>query len=312
MAKAGDDYQDVVGAVARALDPCASVKVGQWIEGPDGRRDLDVEVRGTIDGASCFVLIECKDWADPVGIAVVDALDSKRKDLNADRGVIYSNSGFTAPALRKARRVGIETASALKAGDKRIKIVLERLLIAKRLSVDSLRATLYPRPDQDPEVEHGWRVDQLLCDGLPVKNWISELSLQLIQGHEGARQITFRCVFKPHPGWSLNGRAISVAGLEMVFKCSKKWMAQTVRVHVTLGLYDYLRQKVVVPAKQGYMMGWIDQEAWKEVDSGWEEKELEPNSFELFLTMLHPIPPVGDGETPAIADLISEQEVRVE
>src|SRR5215510_1062106 len=44
--KAGDEYQDIVAAVQCALDPGAAVRAGQWIEGPDGRRDLDVEVRG--------------------------------------------------------------------------------------------------------------------------------------------------------------------------------------------------------------------------------------------------------------------------
>src|SRR5258705_5150682 len=93
MAKAGDEYQDIVGDVAKALDPGASVKVGQWVEGPDGKRDLGGEVSGTIDGSPCFIVIECKDWSVPIGIGVVDALDSKRKDLNADQAIIYSNSG---------------------------------------------------------------------------------------------------------------------------------------------------------------------------------------------------------------------------
>ena len=312
MAKLGDEYQEIVGAVAQALDPGASVKVGQWIEGPDGKRDLDAEVRGTVDGSPSFVLIECKDWAKPVGIGVVDALDSKRRDLNTDRAIIYSNSGFTAPALRKATRVGIETASALKAGDQRIKVMIERSIVAKRLSVNSMRIMLYPPPGQDPEVEHGWQVDQLLCDGLPVINWISELSCRLIQEHEDAKQITFRCVFRPHLGWLLNSRMLSVAEFEVCFACSKKWVAQTIRVDVTLGLYDYLRRTVVVPPKQAYWMGWIDREAWVEVDSEWEEKELEPNSFELYLTLLDPIPPIGDGVAPKIEELITEQEVRVE
>lgn len=35
MAKAGDEYQEIVGAVAKALDPGASVKIGQSVEGPD-------------------------------------------------------------------------------------------------------------------------------------------------------------------------------------------------------------------------------------------------------------------------------------
>jgi hypothetical protein len=312
MAKPGDEYQEIVGAVAQALDPGASVKVGQWIEGPDGRRDLDVEVRGTVDGSPYFVLIECKDWARPVGIDVMDNLDSKRKDLNADRAIVYSNSGYTAPALRKATRVGIETASALKAGDSRIKVMIEKSLVAKRLSVDSMQIILYPPPGQDPEVEHGWQVDQLLCDGLPVTNWISELSCRLIQEHEDAKQITFRCVFRPHPGWSLNSQMLSVAGFEVFFACNKKWVAQTIRVDVTLGLYDYLRRTVVVPPKQTYWMERIDHEAWVEVDSEWDEKELEPNSFEIYLTLLDPIPPIDDGAAPKIEELIAEQEVRVE
>jgi hypothetical protein len=191
----------------------------------------------------------------------VDALDSKRKDLNADRAIIYSNSGFTAPALRKATRVGIETASALKAGDRRIKIMIERSLVAKCLSIDSMRIKLYPLPGQDPEVEDGWQVDQLLCDGLPLVNWISELSIRLIQEHEDAKQITFRCVFRPHPGWLFNSQRLSIAGFEAFFACSKKWVAQTIRVDVTLGLYDYLRRTVVVPSTQVYWMGWIDREA---------------------------------------------------
>jgi hypothetical protein len=47
MPKTGDEYQQIVGAVVKALDPGAQVTVGKWVIGPDGRRDKDVEVRGT-------------------------------------------------------------------------------------------------------------------------------------------------------------------------------------------------------------------------------------------------------------------------
>jgi hypothetical protein len=311
MAKAGDEYQVIVGAVAQALDPKATVKVGQWIEGPDGRRDLDVEVRGTIDGSPCFVLIECKDWTNRVGIGVVDALESKRRDLNADRAIIYSNSGFTDPALRKAARVGIEMASALKAGDNRIKLVVERQIVAKVLSVDSMISKLHQFPGEPFEVEEGWQISQLLCDQLPVMNWISDLSCNLIREHEDAKEIAFRCVFRPYSGWTYNGRSISVGGLELFFKCSKKWVAQTVREDVTLGLYDYIRRSVTIPDQQMYVMGWIDNKAWVEVDAGWEETELQPGSFELYLTMLDPIAPIQDTERPRIEELIAEREIIV-
>ena len=74
MTNPGDDYQDIVGAIRRALDPGAQVDVGAWVDGPDGQRDMDVAVRGTAHGKPQSILIECKDWRDRVGIAVIDAL----------------------------------------------------------------------------------------------------------------------------------------------------------------------------------------------------------------------------------------------
>ena len=312
MAKAGDDYQEIVGAIARFLDPGTSVNVGQWIEGPDGKRDMDVEVRGTLNGAPCFVLIECKDWADPVGIGVIDALDSKRRDLYADRAIIYSNSGFTAPALRKAARVGIETASALKAGDNRIKPMIQRELIAKRLSVDSMRATLYPFSQETFEIEDDWQISQLLYNDLPAFNWIGELSLRLIQEYEDARKIIFRCTFPPTSVWTYKGQRLCIAGIELVFECSKKWVSQRVQVDVTLGVYDHRHRSVVVPDQQGYILGWIDGEAWVEVDSRWDEEELPLGSFELYLTLLNPIHPIPDTAIPGIEQVILEQQIEVE
>ena len=47
MAKRGSEYEQIVGSIRRALDPGATVEVGKWVKGPDGRRDRDVRVRGT-------------------------------------------------------------------------------------------------------------------------------------------------------------------------------------------------------------------------------------------------------------------------
>ena len=76
MVKAGDLYMELVAKVREALDPGATVKTGQWIEGPDGEREVDVEVRGTVDGNLHFVLVEAKDWKKRVDVQTVDALDS--------------------------------------------------------------------------------------------------------------------------------------------------------------------------------------------------------------------------------------------
>src|SRR5215472_9562570 len=142
MPNPGDAYQELVTAVMRALEPGAQVTAGEWIEGPDGERDMDVSIRGAADGSSVIVLLECKDHRRPIGIGLIDAFDSKRRDLEADRAIMYSNSGFTAQAEAKASRVGIDLAAAMAEGDPRVRIRVYREIRARRLSVE--RWTLVP------------------------------------------------------------------------------------------------------------------------------------------------------------------------
>ena len=82
--EAGKEYEELVAIVLRSLDPGATVDAGEWTEGPDGRLDLDVEIRGTADGSDRLVLIKCKHSGRPVGVDIVNALKSKREDLGAD------------------------------------------------------------------------------------------------------------------------------------------------------------------------------------------------------------------------------------
>ena len=111
---------EIVGAVQAAMDPSATVTTGDWIETAYGRRDRDVYVAGTSGGAPRTVLIECKDWKDPVGIAVVEQLETKRThSVPVDVAMICSNSGFTQPARLLATNFGIGLISALSAGDSR-------------------------------------------------------------------------------------------------------------------------------------------------------------------------------------------------
>ena len=103
----GREFQELVAEVARAFDPNSRIEAGEWVRGPDGQLDMDVSIRGTVDGAPFLAVIECKDFnaatTGPVGRQWVDALDSKRLDLGADAALICSNAGFTRDALNKAR-----------------------------------------------------------------------------------------------------------------------------------------------------------------------------------------------------------------
>ncbi|GIW67652.1 MAG: hypothetical protein KatS3mg096_520 [Candidatus Parcubacteria bacterium] len=120
--KKGIKYQNLVGSIMKALYQSADIKINSIIKGPDGCRDIDVEVRGNLHNGKKFLFIECKDWNKPVGICVLDIVDSKSRDLNADEVIVFSNSGFTKEALNKALRLNIKLCSALKNNSSDVKI----------------------------------------------------------------------------------------------------------------------------------------------------------------------------------------------
>ena len=157
---AGTAYQQLVASVVKAFDPGAIVSEGVWIDGPDGSRDMDVSVKGFLDGKPYSGVIECKDFtlktSGRVGIGYVDALDSKRHDIGVDFAVICSNSGFSEDAMKKARRTGIGLSSVLAQGDSRVKVVIEQLIDFRKVSVGTItlqlstpltRINFCPHPD---------------------------------------------------------------------------------------------------------------------------------------------------------------------
>ena len=311
MAKAGTEYQELTALVAKALDPNADIKTGQWVEGPDGNREVDVEVRGTVDGNPHFIHIECKDWNKPVDIQEIDKLDSKRRDLLADAAMIYSNSGFTKKALRKAERLGIDAVSAIAAGNQRVRTVIERELVVKALSVDTFQMSIYPNPESDSNIPDAWDYRTLRYDGLPVANWLAELSRELLRRHEGESKIVEIAAFKRETPFALDGTPIILRGFRVQMCCSRKWLSQTVREDVSLGVYNHITRRLTVPNKQFLSMGWIDQEAWRELDIDDEPeqwtKPLEPGSFRLNLILFKPIPRMEEEGVPPIDDLIGDR-----
>jgi hypothetical protein len=143
VTEVGDAYQEVVGAVERALNPGATVTVSGWIAAPDRQRDMDVAVQGLVDGRPHVVLIACQDQQHPVGIGSIDRVEAKRRDFGADAAILYSTSGFTRDALLQARRVGIEPVAAVVAGDGRIRVVVYQTIVAKSLALDRWNCTVY-------------------------------------------------------------------------------------------------------------------------------------------------------------------------
>jgi hypothetical protein len=274
--------------------------------------EVDVEVRGDPDGKPFFLLIECKDWRDPVGIEAIDALDSKRKDLQADRCMICSNSGFTKKALRKAERLGIQSVALLSAGNKAVRLEVSRELVVKALAVERWSIILFPIAESNFVFPDQWDGRELYYQTSPVLNWFADKSVDLLRQSDGASTVTMKFAFKNLTVFTLEEVTVTLLGIQLNLTCSKKWLSQTVKEDVSIGYYDYFKKRITVPPKQFFAIGPSDQEAWEEISEPPERKEpeLEPGSFRLDLTTLFkPIVKREGVETPRIDDIISEKEI---
>ncbi len=77
------------------------------LDGPDGPRQIDVLITGSVGPFEVKTIVECKDYNKNVNVTALDALYSKLLDVNAQKAVLVARKGFTNGAKKKAKRLGI-------------------------------------------------------------------------------------------------------------------------------------------------------------------------------------------------------------
>jgi hypothetical protein len=260
--KRGDAYQNAVASVAKSIDPSAEVEVGAWTNGPDGRRDLDVVIRPKPAGSAPLVVIECKDWNRPIGIAFIDALDSKRRDIGASIAMICSNSGFTADALRKAARVGIPSLAALIEGDNRIRVVVRNQIYTRIIEFIHHASTFHHSNLSDevkpPPYEKEWSYR-----GRSLEAWVAAKLLNIASLAARSRSFLARFRFREPIGFDIRGSNVLVSGIDIRAAFRVQWMTQIVEIGASQGMYDYLRKMVVFgPGSNKFHLENVDSKDW--------------------------------------------------
>ena len=244
--KSGTEYEKVVAEVVRAFDSNAKVTQGQWVTGPDGRRELDVLIEGTGDGGQSKGIIECKDFnpgtTGPVGIAYVDALESKRRDLGAGFSFICSNAGFTSDAIRKAKRVRIGLISVMKQGDNRLRFAVIEEVYTRKIRIVSASFTL---TGKEPITLSSVPFNEVRYGTTPVANWVFQripclvVANPIVNGTFSATHTLSTPLVFEWPGGSAEA-----TNFAFTFTIEGAWFSHRVEIDSTAGFYDWLRRRV--------------------------------------------------------------------
>ncbi len=260
----GKAYEDLVAEILALFEPTAVVKSKTFVTGPDGSRDIDVSIRGSVNGKNVLVIVECKDYdgakTGPVGIGIVDAFESKRRDLGADFAIICSNSGFTKPALAKAARVSIGAISILAKHDSRVKVEVQQMVYFRRIVLGDVRITFFGRDGKALELIAS---EEIYYEQLPVRTWALNraailATLNKVSSGGGSKRYRFLDTNQ----FSIAGRPLMLSALEIVYAYTARWQQVLIRVDSPSGLFDYIRGRISAPV--GVQMSFsIDPELFK-------------------------------------------------
>ncbi|WP_372919796.1 restriction endonuclease [Salegentibacter sp.] len=113
--KTGKNFEKLAESIFKKLvknPEFEKVEHNVLIEGPDGKRQIDVLVKSETVGQTLFTAIECKDYNRKLSVSVLDAFHSKLRDINANKGILISRNGFSSQVISKAKRKGITLCTA--------------------------------------------------------------------------------------------------------------------------------------------------------------------------------------------------------
>lgn len=102
-------FEEAVASIQKNIAPNARISYDEQIVGKSNtERQIDIVVRYNIGQFSILVVIDCKDWKNPVDIGDVGHFIDMVEDVGANKGAIICNSGFTEGAKNRAKEKGID------------------------------------------------------------------------------------------------------------------------------------------------------------------------------------------------------------
>ena len=99
-------YEDIILSHFQEVYPEAEVLAQQTIVGvnSEGSRQIDILITGEIAGFKIKVVIDCKHFSRKVGVKTVESFIGMLADVQASKGVIITNIGYTKGAIKRAKR----------------------------------------------------------------------------------------------------------------------------------------------------------------------------------------------------------------
>ncbi len=111
MPRKGREFEKLISYLEESLCPFG-VKVlsPEYIKGKLSRRsrEVDITLRASVGSTDILIMVECRDRKDVEELNWLEQISGKKKDIEANKAIAVSTSGFSASAIEYAKNTGIE------------------------------------------------------------------------------------------------------------------------------------------------------------------------------------------------------------
>ena len=129
--------------------------------------------------------------------------------------------------------------------------------------------------------------------GLKLAAWLRDRSMQLLRENEFATTLTDQVIFAQPVQFLHLGKPVSVTGIEMTLQCKRVWVAQTVKEDVSKGMYNHVKQVLLIPNKETWSLD-FDNRNRKEIEPEIEpQSDMPPGTLRMDIVLYQPA--CGDG-----------------
>ncbi len=142
------------GAIVTSPDHIQDKTTGQ-------SREVDASIRYEVGSIPILITLECRDRTSEEDVMWIEQLIAKRESIGATATVAVSSSGFTQPALAKARSHGIETRLLREVAEEAIRDWAQKLqivVVRGQFGLGQLRVAFKtspnnPQPELHPDMK---------------------------------------------------------------------------------------------------------------------------------------------------------------
>lgn len=222
--KAGTEFEHLAHEVFTILSQDKKhekVEHDVCLEGPDGPRQIDVLITGSVGPFQAKTIIECKDYNKNVNVTTIDALYSKLLDVNAQKAVLVARKGFSNGAKKKAKRLGISLCTLHSMEHEKWKFQAEIPILITELACDKITPSMiFKAISKDVNIMQFMTISDIPISKVVADYWNNN---DIECNDTEIEHLFIPDIPKPHWVYVPDGRKMDVTDVKIVMHITKKY-----------------------------------------------------------------------------------------